>query len=252
MCRIPKSSSHQIASTTLSRRSNQARRSLFSALDDRILLRSVKQLGTRQWQTVAEEVSNHSVYKYTARQCKERWDILRPNLEAPWTEDEKIELYKLVQTVGKSWNFIGCKMGRSAVSCKNTYEACKRSNFYKFGGAPIQNKIDGLRREREVKKELEAQYPPEQGYIILSEVYLCDQNGNIAIDTVTNTARRIDFVVVQNSQVVSSIEVTSTTADKTKQLAKENRIRQNGGHYILCNGQLISINGVITIVERRD
>lgn len=248
MCRNPKSSSHQLASTTPSATSNQRRLRLFTPDEDQILLNLINQVGTQKWQTVAELLGS----QHTARQCKERWDILRPNLEAPWTEDEKIELYKLVQTVGKSWNVIGYKMGKSAVSCKNTYEACKRSKFYKFGGTPIQNKIDGLRREREVKKELEAQYPSKQGYIILSEVYLCDQNGNIAIDTVTNTARRIDFVVVQNSQVVSSIEVTSETADKTKQLAKENRIRQNGGHYIRCKGQLISINSVITIVKRRN
>lgn len=119
---------------------------------------------------------------------------------------------------------------------------------------PIQNKIDGLQRETEVKKELEKKYPPEQGYTILSEVYLRDENGKIAKDPQTGKARRIDFVVVKDGTVIESIEVTSQTADKHNQLAKENRIRNDGGSYIRDNnGELIKVpESVQTNVERRD
>lgn len=121
-------------------------------------------------------------------------------------------------------------------------------------GKPIQNKIDGLRREEEVKDELEEKYPPEEGYEIISEAYLRNADGNIVKDPETGKARRIDFVVVKDGKVVDSIEVTSKTADKNDQLAKESRVRDNGGNYIRDNqGNLIRIpSNVQTRVERRD
>lgn len=121
-------------------------------------------------------------------------------------------------------------------------------------GKPIQNKIDGLRREDEVKDELEEKYPPEEGYEIISEAYLRDADGNIVKDPETGKARRIDFVVIKDGKVVDSIEVTSKTADKSDQLAKESRVRDNGGNYVRDNqGNLIKIpSDVQTRVERRD
>ena len=121
-------------------------------------------------------------------------------------------------------------------------------------GQPIQNKIDGLERENLVKKELEKKYPASQGYSVESEKYLRNENGEIVRDPETGEARRIDFVVIKGKEVVSSIEVTSKTADKSKQIAKENRIRENGGNFIETdNGNLIEIpDSVRTQIERRD
>ena len=118
----------------------------------------------------------------------------------------------------------------------------------------IQNKEDGLRREKEVLGELQEQYPEEEGYKIESEVYLRDENGNIVKDPITGEARRIDFVVVKDGEAVESIEVTSKTADKTEQSAKETRIRENGGNYIKdTKGNLINIPDTVqTKIERRD
>lgn len=72
-------------------------------------------------------------------------------------------------------------------------------------------------------------------------------------DPETNTARRIDFVIVKNGKVVDSIEVTSQTADKTDQMAKESRIRENGGVFIKDDdGNLIEMNKKTqTRIERR-
>ena len=64
-------------------------------------------------------------------------------------------------------------------------------------GTPIQNKIDGLQREAEVKDELEKKYTPEQGYETISEAYLRDTDGNIVKDPETQQARRIDFIVAK-------------------------------------------------------
>ena len=137
---------------------------------------------------------------------------------------------------------------------KITKETESKENKESEEGKAIQNKIDGLRREDEVEKELREKYPEEEGYEIISEAYLRDENGNIVKDPVTGEARRIDFVVVKDGKVVDSIEVTSKTADKTGQSAKETRIRENGGNYIRdSNGNLIKIpDNVQTRIERRD
>ena len=99
-----------------------------------------------------------------------------------------------------------------------------------------------------------SKYPPEKGYQIVSEVYLRDKDGNIVKDTVTGEARRVDFMVVKDGKVIDSIEVTSKTADKSEQLAKEERIRDNGGNYIRDNnGNLVEIPSTVhTHIERRD
>jgi len=118
----------------------------------------------------------------------------------------------------------------------------------------IKNKMDGLAREKEVAEELKSKYPPEKGYQIVSEAYLRDKDGNIVKDTVTGEARRVDFIVVKNGKVVDSIEVTSKTANKTEQSAKEERIRDNGGNYIRDNnGNLVEIPSTVhTRIERRE
>lgn len=119
---------------------------------------------------------------------------------------------------------------------------------------PIQNKIDGLRREDEVCRDLEKQYTLEAGCEIIREAYLRDEQGNILKDPETGKARRVDFLVVKDGQIVDSIEVTSKTADKSGQLAKENRIRDIGGNYIFdASDNLIKFPGnIYTRVERRD
>lgn len=118
----------------------------------------------------------------------------------------------------------------------------------------IKNKLDGLEREKKVETELKEKYSAENGSAILSEVYLRDKNGNIVKDSETGEARRIDFMVIRDGQVIDSVEVTSLSADKTEQTAKENRIRENGGSYIKDdNGNLIKIpDDVITRIERRE
>ena len=118
----------------------------------------------------------------------------------------------------------------------------------------VKNKIDGCRRENEVAKELEEKYPESEGYQILRERELCDKDGNPVIDEQTGQKRRIDFVVVKDGKVVDMVEVTSKTAPKRDQLAKEYRIRDNGGNYIKdSNGNIYRIpSNVETRVERRD
>ena len=118
----------------------------------------------------------------------------------------------------------------------------------------IQNKIDGLRRENEVYDELKQKYPETEGYEIVSEAYLRDKDGNIIRDPVTGEGRRIDYVVVKDNKVVDSVEVTSPTADKTEQCAKEQRIREAGGNYVrTADGSLAEFpSDTQTRIDRRE
>lgn len=119
---------------------------------------------------------------------------------------------------------------------------------------PIKNKIDGLKREEEVEKELLKQYPEKEGYSIINEAYLRNNKGEIVKDEKIGEARRIDFCVVKEKKVIDMVEVTSKTAPKIEQIAKEYRIRENGGNYIKDkNNELIKIpENVETRIERRE
>lgn len=94
----------------------------------------------------------------------------------------------------------------------------------------------------------------KQGYSVVEEVYLRNKEGSIVKDNKTGEARRIDFVVVKDGKAVSSVEVTSNTASKVEQSAKETRIRDAGGNYIKdSNRNLVEIpKDVQTRIERRD
>lgn len=117
----------------------------------------------------------------------------------------------------------------------------------------LPNKEEGLRREADVRAELEKEYPESEGYEIISEAYLRDEDGKIVRDPETGEARRIDFVVVKDNKVVDSVEVTSETADKTNQTAKEERIRETGGNYVrTSDGTLVKFSDDLnTRIERR-
>ena len=75
-----------------------------------------------------------------------------------------------------------------------------------------------------------------------------------AVDPFTGTGRRIDHVVIQNGRALDSVETTSQTATKAAQIAKENRIRQQGGTFVRDRGtgQLIDLKDVPTQIIRKN
>ena len=116
------------------------------------------------------------------------------------------------------------------------------------------NRLDGAAREGAVAGELEKTYLESDGCHIQDQCTLRDEAGRTVLDPISGESRRLDFVVVKDGQVVKSLEVTSETADKTAQIAKENRIREVGGNFILdrTTGKLVSFApGVRTEVTRR-
>lgn len=163
----------------------------------------------------------------------------------------------------KATNKTSAFIGKHQVHLKNheleeilnpcsVYEASKAATEV-LPNQPITNKANGLKRENKVFKELKKQHSPKDGYEVLSEQYLRDKTGKIVVDPQSGKARRIDFIVVnKNGTVTDSIEVTSLTADKTAQIAKENRIREIGGNYIKDKkGNLYEISSDLrTTIER--
>lgn len=95
------------------------------------------------------------------------------------------------------------------------------------------NRMSGAVREEVVSGELARDCPAENGNHIEPECYLRDAEGHIVRDPVTGEARRIDFAVIKDGEVVKSVEVTSENAYKKAQLEKEDRIREAGGNYIV-------------------
>lgn len=119
-------------------------------------------------------------------------------------------------------------------------------------GTAKENKEKGTEREHKFDLLLALKYPKILGYEVMSERVLRDKNGNIVKDSQTNSARRIDFIVSKNGVVINSFEVTSKTAPKNEQMAKEYRIKENGGQYVKdSNGNLLRIpNNVQTNIVR--
>jgi hypothetical protein len=111
------------------------------------------------------------------------------------------------------------------------------------------NAIAGAAREKEVRAELQIKYPNAS---IQDQQYLRDSKGNIVRDTITQTARRLDHVVVVNGRVIDVVETTSMNANKGSQIAKEERILDKGGNYILdrVSGDYIQVPSSSRIVRK--
>ncbi|WP_290121706.1 RHS repeat-associated core domain-containing protein [Treponema pedis] len=120
-----------------------------------------------------------------------------------------------------------------------------------FGLGCVENKREGLRREDTLRRILEDIYGKDR---VLTERTLVDANG----DKVTagkkgkQSGRRIDFIVLDdNGNAIKSFEVTSKTAKKGPQVAKENTIRAKGGTFIKDNnGNLVDVSNVPTQIIR--
>ena len=68
--------------------------------------------------------------------------------------------------------------------------------------------------------------------------------------TITSERRRVDTVVIKDGKA-QTFEVTSPTADKTKQLRKETKIRAEGGAFIRNREtrEIVPASGISEIVR---
>lgn len=114
-----------------------------------------------------------------------------------------------------------------------------------------QNRLDGARRER---LEAKAVVKGKPHLRVERECYLRScKTGKRMRDTQTQEYRRLDIVVLNKGSVTRAIEVTSMTAPKADQLAKERRIRAKGGQCIRDRktGKLKKVPRVSSVVRRK-
>ncbi|MDX5631113.1 MULTISPECIES: hypothetical protein, partial [unclassified Brenneria] len=82
---------------------------------------------------------------------------------------------------------------------------------------------------------------------------LRDSTGRSVKDPLTGERRRIDFVVKGQDGQWRPVEITSRTAPKDVQLAKEDRIRQIGGVFVKNRntGELIQLDELSIIIRAK-
>lgn len=145
----------------------------------------------------------------------------------------------------------------SSLECLKIENELARKNIERVNETRVgqieKNREDGANREELALEILNKECPEEDGYRVEREQYLRDKSGNIVKDPETGEARRVDFIIIKDGKVVKSIEVTSETAPKDAQIAKEGRIRDAGGNFIKSRdtGQLLEIPKDIQTEVRR-
>ena len=114
-----------------------------------------------------------------------------------------------------------------------------------LGLEKIKNKVEGDRREGIFKDRMKSQHP---NATIQCECYLRNAEGKSVKDPVTGERRRVDTVVIEKGKG-TAYEVTSPSADKRDQLAKEGRIRAEGGTYVKdrSTGKLVPVSDISTV-----
>ncbi|WOL04712.1 hypothetical protein Cni_G13434 [Canna indica] len=96
----------------------------WTAEEDRMLVRLVKQHGVRKWSEIAKNLAGR-----IGKQCRERWhNHLRPDIKKDtWTEEEERQLVEAHIKYGNRWVEIAKHIsGRSENSIKNHWNATKR------------------------------------------------------------------------------------------------------------------------------
>jgi hypothetical protein len=109
----------QQGSVGLQRKPKQIARHKFTPEEDEALRRRVAQLGTTDWNAIAQQFPNR-----TARQCRDRWrNYISPDVvTGRWTQADEEMLLAKVQEIGPRWALIAQHFpGRTDIGIKNHY-----------------------------------------------------------------------------------------------------------------------------------
>ena len=109
----------------------------------------------------------------------------------------------------------------------------------------VKNAIAGKKREARVTAKLKAKF---KNMSVQRELSLRNADGKLAKDPVTGTGRRLDNVGIQDGEGKFTVEVTSKTANKLAQEAKEARILESGGTFVKdrVTGELVDISNAVS------
>ena len=110
-------------------------------------------------------------------------------------------------------------------------------------------RVAGAAREASVAKRLAAANPNAK---VQGQRALRTADGKKAVDPVTGKGRVVDHAVIKDGKA-STYETTSMGADKTGQMAKEQRILDNGGTFVRDKDtrELVPVNGRSEIIREK-
>lgn len=142
----------------------------FTEADDQKLISVVNQIGTKNWQEVAQMMGDRN-----ARQCKERWEnYLSPDINRdPWTQEEDDLLIEKQKEIGSRWVTIAKFFNhRTDAAVKNRFQMLERKQ------RKLEKKGITITRKQKVHYESpnleiklkEVQVQQEQPHIILKEI----------------------------------------------------------------------------------
>ena len=212
-------------------------------LSVKVATKEVAEAGTKKIAKEVVETGTKKVAKETAEAGAEK--IAKEAVESGAEKMAKEAAETGAEKVAKA----GTEKATKEVVEASTEKAVKEISEAQI----VINKMEGIAREEKVLEKLVSKFGDDK---VLREVLLRDASGTPIKDIITNEARRLDFVVIDGNKVLQSIEVTSETAEKGAQIAKELRILEQakdiGGAFIKNpnNGELMPFGDIVTEIWR--
>ncbi|OMJ82150.1 hypothetical protein SteCoe_17225 [Stentor coeruleus] len=119
---------------------SQRYRKIWKVEDDNALTESANKYNGKNWEKIADEVSQKINKKRTAKQCRERWNnFLKCNANhKEWTESQIKLIFEVQSSIGNKWSKISAFFpGKSKSSIKNFYYSTIRRNIRRFNNGKI-------------------------------------------------------------------------------------------------------------------